>query len=184
MIYESLQSKSETIESVEIGVRVIARDTCITNALQEIITSISLRLPNEVVKRLENLSKLTGRTKTHDAIETFCQHLGDLEDIYISESHLEEMRAGKVRPLSLHDPIDNQGVDTCHFSRRERDLNRIDLVQCRRIVKFLRDRLDPLGSPGRLDRSWVDRHGPVSGDIASATTASFVLSRMHGSEFR
>ena len=75
------------------------------------MTSISLRLPDEIAKRLEDLAKLTGRTKTYYAIEAICQHLDDLEDIYISERRLEEMRSGKVRPLSLDDLIESHGVD-------------------------------------------------------------------------
>ncbi len=75
------------------------------------MTPISLRLPDEIAKRLEELAKRTGRTKTHYAIEAIRRHLDDLEDIYISESRLEEMRSGKVRPLSLDDLIERHGVD-------------------------------------------------------------------------
>ena len=75
------------------------------------MTSISLRLPDEIAKRLEDLAKLTGRTKTYYAIEAICRHLDDLEDIYISERRLEEMRSGKVRPVSLDDLIESHDVD-------------------------------------------------------------------------
>ena len=75
------------------------------------MTSISLCLPDEVAKRLEDLAKLTGRTKSHFAIEAICWHLDDLEDIYISEGRLEEMRSGEIRPLSLNELIESQGVD-------------------------------------------------------------------------
>ncbi|MCY3884843.1 MAG: TraY domain-containing protein [Gammaproteobacteria bacterium] len=75
------------------------------------MTSISIRLPYEIATRLQNLSKLTGRTKTFYVHEAICRHLDDLEDIYISENRLGEMRSGKVKPLTLDDLIRTHGVD-------------------------------------------------------------------------
>ena len=75
------------------------------------MTSISLQIPDDIAERLDALAKLTGRTKTHFAIEAICQYLDDLEDIYISESRLEELRSGKAQPLTLDDLIANHGVD-------------------------------------------------------------------------
>lgn len=75
------------------------------------MTSISIGLPNDIAVRLQNLAKLTGRTKTYYVHEAICRHLDDLEDIYISDSRLEELRSGKVKPLSLDDLIKTHGVD-------------------------------------------------------------------------
>ena len=75
------------------------------------MASISLRLPDEIAERLDNLAKLTGRTKTYYLREAIFRHLDDMEDIYISESRLEELRSGKVKPLTLNDLIESHGVD-------------------------------------------------------------------------
>ena len=46
---------------------------------------IAVRLPKEIESRLDNLAKLTGRTKTFYVREAILDHLEDLEDIYIAE---------------------------------------------------------------------------------------------------
>ena len=47
---------------------------------------IAVRLPKEIESRLDNLAKLTGRTKTFYVRD---DHLEDLEDIYIAEKRLK-----------------------------------------------------------------------------------------------
>lgn len=49
---------------------------------------IAVRLPKEIESRLDNLAKLTGRTKTFYVREAILDHLEDLEDIYIAEKRL------------------------------------------------------------------------------------------------
>ncbi len=51
---------------------------------------LSVRLPKIVEKRLDNLSKKTGRTKSYYVREAIVAHLEDLEDIYISINRLEK----------------------------------------------------------------------------------------------
>ena len=50
---------------------------------------IAVRLPKEIESRLDNLAKLTGRTKTFYVREAILDHLEDLEDIYIAEKRLK-----------------------------------------------------------------------------------------------
>ncbi len=50
---------------------------------------IAVRLPQEIESRLDNLAKLTGRTKTFYVREAILDHLEDLEDIYIAEKRLK-----------------------------------------------------------------------------------------------
>ena len=59
------------------------------------MTAVSLRLPDDVSRRLNALAKRTGRTKTHYMIEAISEHIADLEDYYVSEKRLEELRAGR-----------------------------------------------------------------------------------------
>lgn len=64
---------------------------------------LAIRLPQEVEARLEALAKATGRTKTFYAKEAILKHIDDLEDIYLAEKRLEDLRAGRSRTYSLEE---------------------------------------------------------------------------------
>jgi len=49
---------------------------------------LAIRLDAETEKRLEDLAKKTGRTKTFYAREAILEHLDDLEDIYLASERL------------------------------------------------------------------------------------------------
>ena len=63
--------------------------------------SVSFQLPNEVASRLDALVKATGRSKSSYMIEAVCQHLDDLEDLYLAEQRLAENRAGRSKTYTL-----------------------------------------------------------------------------------
>jgi RHH-type rel operon transcriptional repressor/antitoxin RelB len=65
------------------------------------MASVSLRLPDEISQRLEHLAELTGRSKTYYMIEAIREHLDDLEDLYLAEQRLIDLRAGKTRAVPL-----------------------------------------------------------------------------------
>ncbi|CAG0948809.1 hypothetical protein BURK2_00058 [Burkholderiales bacterium] len=65
------------------------------------MASVSLRLPDEVCERLESLAALTGRSKTFYMIEAILEHLDDLEDLYLAEQRLIDIRAGRSRTYTL-----------------------------------------------------------------------------------
>ena len=65
--------------------------------------AVSLKLPDEVVDRLDNLAKLTGRSKTFYMIEAITEHLGDLEDLYLAEQRLIDLKAGRSKTHTLED---------------------------------------------------------------------------------
>ena len=50
---------------------------------------LAIRLDAEIELRLEQLAKLTGRTKTFYAREAILTHLEDLEDVYLATQRLE-----------------------------------------------------------------------------------------------
>ena len=50
---------------------------------------LAIRLDAVTEKRLENLAKLTGRTKTFYAREAILEHLEDLEDTYLVTQRLK-----------------------------------------------------------------------------------------------
>ncbi|WP_018913526.1 DUF6290 family protein [Thiomonas sp. FB-6] len=62
---------------------------------------ISLRLPPDVEDRLTHLAKVTGRSKTYYVLQAIREHLDELEDLYLAEKELEEVRAGRSRTFTL-----------------------------------------------------------------------------------
>ncbi len=62
---------------------------------------LAIRLPDEVEKRLADLAKATGRTKTYYVREAILEYLDELEDIYLAEKRLGSYYAGKSRTFSI-----------------------------------------------------------------------------------
>jgi RHH-type transcriptional regulator, rel operon repressor / antitoxin RelB len=54
------------------------------------MSALSIRLPDDVDKRLEDLAYKTGRTKTYYVREAVMDHLEELEDTYLALSRLEK----------------------------------------------------------------------------------------------
>lgn len=63
--------------------------------------AVSLRLPDDLNIRLSNLADKTGRSKTFYMLEAIRDHLDDLEDLYLAEQRLIDVRAGRSRTVSL-----------------------------------------------------------------------------------
>jgi RHH-type rel operon transcriptional repressor/antitoxin RelB len=62
---------------------------------------LALRLPAEIEERLETLAKETGRSKSFYAREAIVAHLDELEEIYLAERRLEDLRAGRSGTVPL-----------------------------------------------------------------------------------
>ena len=73
---------------------------------------VALRLPDEVSQRLQRLADLTGRSKTFYMIEAIKQHLDDLEDLYLAEQRLIDMRAGKSETVPLEEVMKRYGLES------------------------------------------------------------------------
>jgi RHH-type rel operon transcriptional repressor/antitoxin RelB len=73
--------------------------------------SISIRLPQDIESRLDELARLTGRSKTFYMREAILEHLDDLEDRYLAEKRLEDIRAGKSKTMPLEDVMKRHGVE-------------------------------------------------------------------------
>lgn len=72
---------------------------------------LAIRLPAEVESRLEALAQATGRTKTFYAREAILEHLDDLEDLYLAEQRLIDLRAGKTQTVPLDQVMKRYGLE-------------------------------------------------------------------------
>ena len=72
--------------------------------------ALSIRLPGNIEARLQNLATLTGRTKSFYITEAICEHLDDLEDLYLAERELEAIRAGTSETVSLEEMMKRYGM--------------------------------------------------------------------------
>ena len=72
---------------------------------------LAIRLPEEIEKRLDALAKETGRTKTFYVREAILEQLDDLEDYYLAEKALQEIKAGKSKLIPLEQIMKRYGLD-------------------------------------------------------------------------
>jgi len=72
----------------------------------------SIRLPNEIENRLKRLSIKTGRSKSFYVKEAILEHLDDIEDVYLAEKRLEDIRAGRTQTIPLQKVMKKYGMDS------------------------------------------------------------------------
>lgn len=72
---------------------------------------LAIRLPVDIENRLEALAKATGRSKTFYAREAILEHLDDLEDVYLAEQRLIDIRAGKTQTIPLEEMMKRYGLE-------------------------------------------------------------------------
>ena len=73
--------------------------------------AVSLRLPDDVSQRLQNLAQMTGRSKTYYMVEAIREHLDDLEDLYLAEQRLIDIRTGKTQTVPLEEVMKRYGLE-------------------------------------------------------------------------
>ena len=66
----------------------------------------SLRLPDEISQRLNRLADRTGRSKTFYMQAAILKYLDDLEDLYLAEQRLIDIRAGKSQTVPLEEVME------------------------------------------------------------------------------
>ena len=76
---------------------------CYTRIAKLEIDMLAIRLPAEIEARLENLAKLTGRTKTFYAREAILEYLEDMEDLYLAEQVLADIQAGRSKTYTIEE---------------------------------------------------------------------------------
>jgi RHH-type rel operon transcriptional repressor/antitoxin RelB len=74
-------------------------------------TAVSLRLPEDVKKHLDKLSRRNGRSKTFYMVEAITEKIEDLEDFYLADQIAQRVRAGKEKTWSLNEVERDLGVD-------------------------------------------------------------------------
>lgn len=72
---------------------------------------LAIRLPAEVEHRLEALAQATGRTKTFYARQAILEYLDNLEDVYLAEQRLSDIRAGKTQTVPLEEVMKRYGLE-------------------------------------------------------------------------
>lgn len=73
--------------------------------------ALSIRLPGDVEDRLKNLAAQTGRTKSFYITEAICEHLEDLEDLYLAEARMINIRAGRTQTVPLEEVMKRYGME-------------------------------------------------------------------------
>ncbi len=71
---------------------------------------LAIRLPSEVERRLDELARKTGRTKTFYAREAILEHLEDMEDLYLAEQQTSRIRAGKLKTIPIEEVLKRYGM--------------------------------------------------------------------------
>lgn len=72
--------------------------------------TVSLRVPEDLVARLDHLAQVTGRSKTFYMLEAIREHIDDLEDLYLAEQRLIDIRSGKSETVPLVDVMKKYGL--------------------------------------------------------------------------
>jgi len=62
---------------------------------------LALRLPEDIERRLEALSRRSGRSKSFYAREAILEHLDNLEAAYLSDEILKRVENGEEKTLTL-----------------------------------------------------------------------------------
>ena len=71
---------------------------------------LAIRLPKDIEDRLDALAAATGRTKSFYVREAILEHIDDLEDLYLAEQRLSDLRAGRTTSIPLDEVMKKHGL--------------------------------------------------------------------------
>ncbi len=72
----------------------------------------SVRLPDETEKRLAALSLATGRSKAFYIREAVLQYIDDMEDVYLAEKRIEDMKRSPDKAIALENLMEQYGLES------------------------------------------------------------------------
>jgi len=72
--------------------------------------SVTVRIEDELDSRLERLARETHRTKSFYVREAIVKALEEVEDIYLAEKRLEDIRAGRTKTIPIEDVVKKHGL--------------------------------------------------------------------------
>ena len=84
---------------------------CVLFVIQKETDMLTVRLPSDIEDRLNNLSKTTNRPKSFYVREALERSIEDIEDIYLAEKRLEDIRAGKSKTVPLAEVMKRHGME-------------------------------------------------------------------------
>jgi RHH-type rel operon transcriptional repressor/antitoxin RelB len=70
----------------------------------------SVRLPDEIERRLDVLARQTGRTKAYYIREMIVGHIDEMEDYYLAAEVMERLRKGEERTFTAEEVRRDLGV--------------------------------------------------------------------------
>lgn len=70
----------------------------------------SIRLPDDIEKRLDALARMTGRTKAFYIREMIAEKIDDMEDYYLAAHRSEKIRQGKEKVVSAEEVRETLGL--------------------------------------------------------------------------
>ena len=71
----------------------------------------SIRLDPAIEQRLDRLARLTGGTKAYYLRELLTDGLDDLEDVYLAEQRLIDIKSGRSETVSLETVMKRYGLE-------------------------------------------------------------------------
>lgn len=74
------------------------------------MSAVSMELPEDIDEKLRDLVERTGRSKSSWVLEAVVEHLGDIEDAYIAEQRLADIRSGRSKTITLDELERNLGL--------------------------------------------------------------------------
>jgi RHH-type rel operon transcriptional repressor/antitoxin RelB len=77
----------------------------------DFIMPASIRLPDNIERRLDLLARRTGRTKAFHIREMILERIDDIEDYYLAADVLERVRKGEEPTYAADEVRKNLGLD-------------------------------------------------------------------------
>jgi RHH-type transcriptional regulator, rel operon repressor / antitoxin RelB len=72
---------------------------------------LAVRIPDDLDARLSNIAKKTGRTKSFYVRAALTEKLADLEDYFLAEERMADIRSGKTKTIPLEDLMAEYGLN-------------------------------------------------------------------------